>query len=79
MVLFTVGIAGLIAFQNWDRWFGPNSSNGSSPESKAEPTALRFIGGAAIHSPVERFAPCTLEAWVKPDEYREGCQFIIQQ
>lgn len=77
VVLFTVGIAGLIAFQNWDRWFGPRSSNASVPESKAEPTALRFIGGAAIHSPVERFAPCTLEAWVRPDEYREGCQFII--
>jgi serine/threonine protein kinase len=77
VVLLTVGIAGLIAFQNWDRWFGPNPSNASSPESKAEPTALRFIGGAAIHSPVERFAPCTLEAWVRPDEYREGCQFII--
>ena len=77
VVLLVLGIASLIAFQNWDRWFGPNPSNASVPDSKAEPTALRFIGGAAIHSPVERFAPCTLEAWVRPDEYREGCQFII--
>jgi len=75
--LFIVGIAGLIAFQNWDHWFGSVANVSSSPNSKSEPTVLRFIGGAAIHTPVERFAPCTLEAWVRPNEYKDGCQFII--
>jgi len=75
--LFILAITSLIVVQNQYRWFGLGANAASSPEPKSEPTSLRFLGGAAIHSAVERFAPCTLEAWVRPNEYKDGCQFII--
>ena len=37
-----------------------------SPEAKQKPYTFTFRGGTAITTPVERFAPSTLEAWVIP-------------
>ena len=40
--------------------------------------AMHFDGRTRIVTPVERFAPCTLEAWVWPEEYREtGTRAVI--
>ena len=40
--------------------------------------AMHFDGRTRIVTPVERFAPCTLEAWVWPEEYRDtGTQAVI--
>lgn len=41
-----------------------------SPHTSAEPTQTHsfvFDGRSRIVTPLERFAPCTLEAWVRPD------------
>lgn len=39
---------------------------------------MHFDGRTRIVTPVERFAPCTLEAWVWPAEYRDtGTQAVI--
>ncbi|WP_187782228.1 protein kinase domain-containing protein [Gimesia chilikensis] len=34
---------------------------------KKSPSTLRFIGGAAIFTPVRPEIPCTLEAWIRPE------------
>ncbi len=39
---------------------------------------LAFDGRSRILTPVERFAPVTIEAWVRPRSYMDtGCQFIV--
>ena len=39
---------------------------------------MQFDGRTRIVTPLERFAPCTLEAWVWPEEYRDtGTQAVI--
>jgi len=43
-----------------------------------EETAFVFDGNSRIVTPLERFAPVTLEAWVRPDRFNfEGCHFVI--
>lgn len=32
---------------------------------------MHFDGRTRIVTPLKRFAPCTLEAWVWPEEYRD--------
>jgi hypothetical protein len=66
-------------------WPRPNTQ----PSSTADPTSngptpfladgvMQFDGRTRIVTPVERFAPCTLEAWVWPEEYRDtGTQAVI--
>jgi serine/threonine protein kinase len=39
---------------------------------------LVFDGKTRIVTPVEQFAPVTLEAWIKPEAYRhDACKFVI--
>jgi serine/threonine-protein kinase len=57
------------------------TSPGKSEPTKAaahEEGILDFDGQSRIVTPLERFAPCTLEAWVKPDKYlvRDSMFFI---
>jgi hypothetical protein len=50
----------------------------TSPSSIARDGMLVFDGRTRIITPLERFAPVTLEAWVRPDIYRERVgQFIV--
>lgn len=43
-----------------------------------EATAFVFDGNSRIVTPLERFAPVTLEAWIRPDRFRsQGCHFVI--
>lgn len=65
-------------------WPRPNSSPSSAASTPAEPTtfvadrAMHFDGQTRIVTSLERFTPCTLEAWVWPEEYREtGTQAVI--
>lgn len=51
---------------------------------KAEPLAIFlrdgtfvFDGTNRIVTPVEPFAPVTLEAWVRPERYEQRCHFVI--
>ncbi len=58
------------------------SSSTKPDASKTEPAheegVLVFDGTTRILTPVERFAPVTLEAWVQPKFYpRQDCQFVI--
>ncbi len=62
----------------------PISSPSSAVSTSSEPTPLvadgvmHFDGRTRIVTPLERFAPCTLEAWVWPEEYRDtGTQAVI--
>jgi hypothetical protein len=54
---------------------------GRQPESPTPFVAdgvMHFDGSTRIVTPVERFAPCTLEGWVWPEEYRDtGTQAVI--
>lgn len=57
-------------------------SSGTSTPGQASPIAqdgvLLFDGQTRIVTPLERFAPVTLEAWVCPDRYEDhGNQFVI--
>jgi RIO-like serine/threonine protein kinase len=50
----------------------------SKEEAAHEEGVLVFDGQSRIVTPLERFAPCTLEAWVKPKAYPErDSQFFI--
>jgi len=43
-----------------------------------EAKVLAFDGHSCIVTPLERFAPVTIEAWVRPKSYlAAGCQFIV--
>lgn len=57
-----------------------SSTEQPPPKAEAERVAgvLSFDGQSRIITPLERFAPCTLEAWVKPDKYlvRDSMFFI---
>jgi hypothetical protein len=58
------------------------SSSTKTDTSKTEPAhkegVLVFDGTNRILTPLERFAPVTLEAWVQPKFYpRQDCQFVI--
>jgi hypothetical protein len=58
------------------------SSPGKNEPTKAEAVheegVLVFDGQSRIITPLERFAPCTLEAWVKPKAYSvRDSQFFI--
>jgi hypothetical protein len=49
-----------------------------SSSSIARDGVLVFDGKTRIITPLERFAPVTIEAWVRPDIYRERAgQFIV--
>ena len=39
--------------------------------------AFVFDGNNRIVTPLERFAPVTLEAWVRPDRFEYRCHFVI--
>ena len=76
-------VLGLIAaaVSLWPRMNTPPSSAAST---SPEPTpfvadgAMQFDGRTRIVTPLERFAPCSLEAWVWPEEYRDtGTQAVI--
>jgi hypothetical protein len=77
LVLLVTGlfVAGLV--------LGMLLSSYAKPEAtKTEPAheegVLVFDGTSRILTPLERFAPVTLEAWVKPKFYpRQDCQFVI--
>jgi hypothetical protein len=65
-------------------WPRPISSPSSAASTSSEPTpfvadgVMHFDGQTRIVTTLERFAPCTLEAWVWPEEYRDtGTQAVI--
>ena len=48
------------------------------PASKeVNPRTFQFDGTNRIVTPLERFAPVTLEAWVRPDRFEYRCHFVI--
>lgn len=58
------------------------SPSTKGPTTKAESIQKEevfvFDGRSRIVTPLERFAPCTLEAWVMPDRHQERtCQFFV--
>lgn len=58
------------------------SPSAHGPTTKAEAVQKEgvfvFDGKSRIVTPLKRFAPCTLEAWVKPDCHQERtCQFFV--
>jgi hypothetical protein len=48
-----------------------------TPEVKQKPYTFAFQGGTAISTPVERFAPSTLEAWIVPFANGNPCSFVF--
>jgi hypothetical protein len=53
-------------------------SQAASSSSISRDGVLVFDGKTRIITPLERFAPVTIEAWVRPDIYRERAgQFIV--
>lgn len=56
----------------------PPKSDPTKAEAEHVAGVLSFDGQSRIITPLERFAPCTLEAWVKPDKYlvRDSMFFI---
>jgi hypothetical protein len=56
----------------------PTTERQPSGEATHEAGVLVFDGSSRIVTPLERFAPVTLEAWVQPKFYpRQDCQFVI--
>ncbi len=61
--------------ENLDAESLPSPSDLYPPENAP---VLAFDGRSRILTPVERFAPVTIEAWVRPKSYLDtGCQFIV--
>jgi len=68
-------------------WFlarGRSLSTGTTADERRGAGHLQVADGAfvldgtyRIVTPVERFAPATLEAWACPAKYRYDCQFLI--
>jgi hypothetical protein len=65
-------------------WPQPNTPPSSVASTSPEPTpfvadgVMHFDGQTRIVTTLERFTPCTLEAWVWPEEYRDtGTQAVI--
>jgi serine/threonine protein kinase len=61
--------------------FGSNIITALQARSADKPVipfgAFTFDGTNRIITPVEQFAPVTLEAWIRPDRYEYRCHFII--
>lgn len=56
----------------------PKREGPASGDSIHDPGVFIFDGSNRIVTPLERFAPLTLEAWVQPKFYpKQDCQFII--
>lgn len=82
-IVVGVVVLGLIAavVSLWPR---PNTPPSTTDERPTGPTpfvtegVMHFDGRTRIVTSLERFAPCTLEAWVWPEEYRDtGTQAVI--
>lgn len=83
MIVVGIVVLGLVAAAV-TLWPRPNTPASTSDEQLTGPTpfvadgAMHFDGQTRIVTPVERFAPCTLEAWVWPEEYTAtGTQAVI--
>jgi serine/threonine protein kinase len=66
----------LSVFKPWQNDGDSPSNNAASPSAESEDVFV-FDGTSRIVTPVERFAPVTLEAWVKPSRVDVGCHFLI--
>ena len=79
IILGVTLLGGLLLGLNYMRH---TSSSGSSAPKYDAPIAqdgvLFFDGRTRVVTPLERFAPVTLEAWVRPESYQDhGNQFLI--
>jgi hypothetical protein len=74
-----VGVLGVVGIAV--PMFGPSIMSALQGRSADEPAtplgAFTFDGTNRIITPVEQFAPVTLEAWIRPDRYEYRCHFII--
>ncbi|MBW3539854.1 MAG: protein kinase [Planctomycetes bacterium] len=69
-------VALLMAFQ--PSWLGHSgSSDNSGRMSSGADGVLAFDGFSRIVTPVVRFAPVTLEAWVRPSKYENRSHYVI--
>lgn len=82
--MIAILIAGGIDWAVWPPQFGPAASSSAvrtdppAPKSLIADGAMHFNGQTRIVTPLNRFAPCTLEAWVWPEEYTmTGTQMAI--
>jgi len=59
--------------------FGKHSGQPSNNIAQTQQSNNTFVfdGNNRIMTPLERFAPVTLEAWVRPDRYEDRCHFVI--
>jgi serine/threonine protein kinase len=83
MIVVSMAMLGLIV-AGVSLWPRPNTSSTSAASTTSEPTpfvaddVMNFDGQTRIVTSLERFAPCTLEAWVWPEEYQDtGTQAVI--
>jgi tRNA A-37 threonylcarbamoyl transferase component Bud32 len=80
LVTLAVLLIAALSVAGW-KLMGPHPAvvGTTSPSSSiAQDGVLVFDGKTHIVTPVERFAPVTIEAWVRPEIYREnGGQFIV--
>jgi hypothetical protein len=55
----------------------PHPASAAGPGSGDVTKAFVFDGSNRIVTPLERFAPVTLEAWAWPERYEDRCHFVI--
>ena len=73
--VITLVVAAFIAGQQFDAL---SKSQPANESEFVDEGSFVFNGNNRIVTPIERFAPVTLEAWVHPDRYNSGnCHFVI--
>lgn len=55
----------------------PHPASADGPGADDVTRAFVFDGSNRIVTPLERFSPVTLEAWVWPERYEDRCHFVI--
>jgi serine/threonine protein kinase len=68
----------LIAFGVWQSWPKQQATTIEDQQSSISKNgAFTFTGMQRIRTPLQRFSPVTLEAWVRPSKYENRGHFVI--